>query len=259
MSDQEQRSISGNMADQLATRKTLAARAAVQAIPDGAVMGLGSGTTVDAMLHELAARVRQGLRVTGIPASQHTASLATSLGIPLANLDEVSTLTVSIDGADEVTLPHLHLIKGGGGALLREKLIAASSQYRIIIVDSQKLVPALGSAHPIPVEVTPFGWHHTSTRLAMLGCQPRLRTTAPATLPGVAGVQSNQAPYITDGGNYILDCHFGSISEPQALATAIKTTTGVVEHGLFLDMTDRVYISADTGIQVYDRPSRPLV
>lgn len=255
MSDQEQPSTSDDLADQLATRKTLAARAAVQAIPDGALIGLGSGTTVDAMLHELAARVRQGLRVTGIPASQHTASLATSLGIPLANLDEVSTLTVSIDGADEVTLPNLHLIKGGGGALLREKLIAASSQYRIIIADSRKLVPALGSAHPIPVEVTPFGWHHTSTRLATLGCQPRLRTAAPATLPGGVGAQSNQAPYITDGGNYILDCHFGSISEPGALATAIKTTTGVVEHGLFLDMTDRVYISADTGIQVYDRPS----
>jgi ribose 5-phosphate isomerase A len=255
MSDQDQPFTSGDMADQLATRKTRAARAAVQAIPDGALIGLGSGTTVDAMLHELAARVRQGLQVTGIPASQHTASLATSLGIPLANLDEVSTLTVSIDGADEVTLPNLHLIKGGGGALLREKLIAASSQYRIIIVDSRKLVPALGSAHPIPVEVTPFGWRHTSTRLATLGCQPLLRTAAPATLPGGAGAQSNQVPYITDGGNYILDCHFGSISEPGALATAIKTTTGVVEHGLFLDMTDRVYISADTGIQVYDRPS----
>jgi ribose 5-phosphate isomerase A len=255
MSDQEQPSTPDEIADQLASRKTLAARAAVQAIPDGALIGLGSGTTVDAMLHELAARVRQGLRVTGIPASQHTASLATSLGIPLADLDEVSTLTVSIDGADEVTLPNLHLIKGGGGALLREKLIAASSQYRIIIADSRKLVPALGSAHPIPVEVTPFGWHHTSTRLAMLGCQPRLRTAAPATLTGGAGAQSNQAPYITDGGNYILDCYFGSISEPGALATAIKTTTGVVEHGLFLDMTDRVYISADTGIQVYDRPS----
>jgi ribose 5-phosphate isomerase len=182
MSDQDQRSISGDMAEQLANRKTLAARAAVQAIPDGAVMGLGSGTTVDAMLHELAARVHQGLRVTGIPASQHTAS-------------------------------------------------------------------------PVPVEVTPFGWRHTSTRLAMLGCRPQLRTTAPATLPGEAGAQNSQAPYITDGGNYILDCYFGSISEPAALATAIKTTTGVVEHGLFLDMTNRVYVSADTGIQVYDRPS----
>ncbi|PWT70558.1 MAG: ribose 5-phosphate isomerase A [Chloroflexi bacterium] len=255
MSEQEQHSASGDLAEQVANQKTLAARAAVQAIPDGAVIGLGSGTTVDAMLHELAARVRQGLRVTGIPASQHTASLATSLGIPLANLDEVSTLTTSIDGADEVTLPHLHLIKGGGGALLREKLIAASSQYRIIIVDSRKLVPALGSAHPVPVEVTPFGWHHTSTRLAALGCQPRLRTTAPASLPGEAVGQSGQAPYITDGGNYILDCHFGSISDPQALAIAIKTTTGVVDHGLFLGMTDRVYLSVDTGIQIYDRPS----
>jgi ribose 5-phosphate isomerase A len=254
MSDQEQRPASGDKAEQWATLKTLAARAAVQAIPNGAVIGLGSGTKVEAMLHELAARVRQGLQVTGIPASSHTASLATSLGIPLADLDSVSMLTASIDGADEVTLPHLHLIKGGGGALLREKLIAAASQYRIIIVDSRKLVPALGSAHPIPVEITPFGWHHTSTRLALLGCQPRLRTATPALPPSGEGTQSSQAPYITDGGNYILDCNFGSIVDPESLATAIKTTTGVVDHGLFLGMTDRVFVSADTGIQVFDRP-----
>src|SRR5215472_17139837 len=160
MSDQQP--ASSDVMDQTSALQAEAARAAVQVIPDGAVIGLGSGTTAEAMLRELAVRVRQGLRITGVPTSQRTASIAASLGIPLLDLDDVPALAFSIDGADEVTLPNLHLIKGGGGALLREKLIAAASQYRIIIVDSRKLVPALGSAHPIPVEVTPFGWHHTS-------------------------------------------------------------------------------------------------
>jgi len=235
--------------------KRIAGEAAVEFIEPGMLIGIGSGSTASYMIQALARHIQAGLNIVGaVSTSAATEQLARSLGIPLTDLDTYPELDLAIDGADEVDT-HLNLIKGGGGALLREKLIAASSQYRIIIADSRKLVPTLGSAHPIPVEVTPFGWHHTSTRLATLGCQPRLRTAAPELQPGGAGAQSNQAPYITDGGNYILDCYFGTISDPGALATAIKTTTGVVEHGLFLDMTDRVYISAGTGIQVYDRPS----
>ncbi|MGO8949720.1 MAG: ribose-5-phosphate isomerase RpiA [Ktedonobacterales bacterium] len=259
MSDQEQRTGSSDMTDKFAALKSQAAHAAVEAIPDGIVVGLGSGTTVEAMLHELAARVRQGLKVTGVPASRHTASVATSLGIPLADLDDISVLGASIDGADEVTLPHLHLIKGGGGALLREKLIAAASQYRIIIVDSRKLVPALGSTHPIPVEVTPFGWRHTSARLELLGCRTVLRSALTASEPALRGPRTvDDSPYVTDGGNYILDCHFGTVLDPVALSVAIKTTIGVVEHGLFLDMTERLYVAEDAHVRIYDRPSGPI-
>ena len=252
MSDKDQQFISPETAGQFAALKSVAARAAVADIPDGAVVGLGSGTTVEAMLHELATRVSQGLKVTGIPASTHTAAIANSLGIPLADLDDVSTLTMSIDGADEVTLPHLHLIKGGGGALLREKLLAAASQYRIIIVDSRKLVPALGSTHPVPVEVTPFGWRHTAARLAGLGSRPVLRSSSSGLVSSTGGVAS-ETPYVTDGGNYILDCHFGAIAEPEVLSVAIKTTIGVVEHGLFLSMTERLVVAGEAGVQVYDR------
>ena len=262
MSDQQQQPVFGDAADldPFAALKTEAARVAVEAIPNGAVIGLGSGTTAEAMLRELAARVRQGLHVTGVPASQRTASLATSLGIPLIELDEVPALTISIDGADEVTLPNLHLVKGGGGALLREKLMAAASRFRVIIADASKLVPALGAIHPIPVEVTPFGWRHTSARLAALGCQPVLRVVTPAgptpTAPS-AGPADDAAsrPFVTDGGNYILDCRFHEITEPEPLAQAIKLTIGVVEHGLFLAMTERVLVArAVGGVQIYDRP-----
>jgi ribose 5-phosphate isomerase A len=260
MSDQQEQPTVGETAnpDPFAALKAEAARAAVDVIPNGAVIGLGSGTTAEAMLRELAARVRQGLQVTGVPASQRTASLAMALGIPLTELDAVPALSVSIDGADEVTLPDLHLVKGGGGALLREKLIAAASQFRVIIADASKLVPTLGAIHPIPVEVTPFAWRHTSARLAALGCQPVLRVVTPAGSTSTATDPANDAasrPFVTDGGNYILDCRFHEITEPEALARAIKLTIGVVEHGLFLAMTERVFIAgAVGGVQIYDRP-----
>jgi ribose 5-phosphate isomerase A len=253
MSDQQP--VSSDVMDRASALKAEAARAAIQVIPDGAVIGLGSGTTAEAMLRELGVQVQQGLRVTGVPASQRTASIATSLGIPLLDLDDVPALAFSIDGADEVTLPNLHLIKGGGGALLREKLIAAASQYRIIIVDASKLVSALGTSHPVPVEVTPFGWRHTAARLAPLGCQPELRLISTAVTAGTGETDSStQHPYVTDSGNYILDCRFAPITEPEALARAIKMTIGVVEHGLFLSMTERVYVAEAAGVQAYDRP-----
>lgn len=251
MTQQDQHGTPGGVsAEQQASWKREAARAAVATIPDGAVVGLGSGSTADLMLDELAARVQAGLHVTGVPSSEHTRQRATALGIPLAELDDVEALTVSIDGADEVTLPQLNLIKGRGGALLHEKLVAAASRFRIIIVDSTKLVPTLANAHPVPVEVVPFGWRHTAGRLVALGARPVRRVA-----PGEDPANPQARPYITDGGSYLLDCAFGPLHQPEALAAYIKAITGVVEHGLFIGMTDRVYVGGPQGVQVYNRPA----
>ncbi|MBF6591641.1 MAG: ribose-5-phosphate isomerase RpiA [Ktedonobacterales bacterium] len=225
--------------------KLAAARAAVAAVPSGAVLGLGSGSTAELMLAELAGRVRAGLRVTGVPTSERTRAMAASLGIALATLDDVPRLDMSIDGADEVALPGLELIKGRGGALLREKLIATASNYRVIITDATKVVPTLALRHPIPVEVEPFGWQHTARRLVDLGARPeRRRSAADPAAP----------PFLTDGGHYVLDCAFGPVAEPAELAARIKAVVGVVDHGLFIDLADRVYVAGPAGIQVYDCP-----
>lgn len=227
--------------------KTAAARAAVASVPDGAIIGLGSGTTSEIMLGELAARIHEGLRVTGVPTSERTRTLAASLGIPLVELDEVETLTLSIDGADEVTLPRLDLTKGRGGALLREKLTAMASRFRIIIVDASKVVPALATTQPVPVEVVPFGWRHTMRRLAALGAEPVLRA-AGAIVEG-----DDPPPFVTDSGNYILDCRFEPTMQPDTLAQEIKALPGVVEHGLFVGMTERVYVAGEDGVHVYNQ------
>ena len=179
--------------------------------------------------------------MTGVPTSERTRELAAELGIPLAALDSVPTLTLSVDGADEAALPSLDLIKGRGGALLYEKLVAASSRYRIIIVDTTKLVTTLASHFPVPVEVVTFGWQHTAARLAGLGCTPVLR-------------QRDGVPFVTDGGHYVLDCQFGPLAQPQQTAAQIKAISGVVEHGLFIGMTERVYVAGANGARAYDRP-----
>lgn len=229
------------------TWKRAAAQAAVERdVADGMTIGLGSGTTADLMLEALAERVRQGLHVTGVATSERTRGEAQRLNIPLAELDDVVTLHLSIDGADEVILPSLDLIKGRGGALLREKLVAVTSRRRIIIVDESKIVSALASQHPIPVEVDCFGWRHTAARLATLGAtvQQRMAPTGGAL----------DAPFISDGGNYVLDCWFGPILDAASIAARIKALTGVIDHGLFVGMTERVYIAGSGGVQVYDRP-----
>ncbi len=223
--------------------KLLVAQAAVQEIRPGMVIGLGSGTTAEAMLQVLGERVRGGLQVTGVPTSERTRAVAASLGIPLANLDDVPALDLSIDGADEVLLPSLDLIKGLGGALLREKLVAATSRFRIIIVDASKLVSALAARHPVPVEVIPFGWRHTAARLAAFGARAVLRPHP----------SNASAPFVTDGGNYVLDCSFAPLAQPAALAAQLKSLSGVVDHGLFIGMTDRVYAAGPDGLRTYDR------
>jgi ribose 5-phosphate isomerase A len=237
-------SASGNQAN---TWKQAAARAAAAMVPNGAVVGLGSGSTAELMVHELGARVRQGLQVLGVPTSERTRALAEGLGIPLLDLNDAPPLDLSIDGADEVILPDLALIKGRGGALLREKLVAATSRLRIIIVDANKLVAILGARDPLPIEVVPFGWMQTARRIAALGCQPERRMAA-----GEDGT-ARAAPYLTDGGHYILDCATGPIADPAALAQAIKAQVGVVEHGLFVGMSERVVVAGPEGIQIYNR------
>jgi ribose 5-phosphate isomerase A len=224
--------------------KRAAAQAAAADVPNGAVIGLGSGSTAELIVPELAARMQRGERFTGVPTSERTRSLAAGLDIPLATLDSVSELAVSIDGADEVSFPALDLIKGRGGALLYEKLVAAASRYRIIIVDATKVVTTLATRYPIPVEVIPFGFKHTAARLAALGCVPTLR---------LAG----GAPFVTDGGHYVLDCQFGPLAQPDQTAARIKGVSGVVDHGLFVGMTERVYVAGPSGVERYGRPTRP--
>lgn len=242
------------MADQQSTDamqreqwKRAAAEAAVgNEITDGMIVGLGTGSTADLMIEALAERVRQGLHITGVATSERTRSGAERLGIPLADLDDVAALHLSIDGADEVTLPALDLVKGRGGALLREKLVAVTSQRRIIIVDDSKIVAELASRHAVPVEVDRFGWRHTAGRLAALGAtvQRRMATDNSAAA----------TPFISDGGHYVLDCSFGSIAQPSNLAGQIKALTGVIDHGLFVGMTERIYIAGSAGVQIHDRP-----
>jgi ribose 5-phosphate isomerase A len=229
--------------------KRAAAEAAVREVPDGAIVGLGTGSTAEQLLHALAARAaREGLRLRGVATSERTQTLAQSLGIPTASLDEVDHLDLSFDGADEVTLPALDLLKGRGGALLREKLVAASSRYRIILVDATKLAQTLGVGTVIPVEVETFGWRHTAARLAAPGCRITRRSLAGA----AAGAPD--APFLSDGGHYILDLVYEHpSSDIAAIAARIKATTGVVEHGLFLGMTERVYIGGPDGVRYADR------
>lgn len=238
----------GSQLDPTREWKRAAARAAVREVADGMIVGLGSGSTAELMVEELALRVRAGLRVTGVPSSERTASLARSLGIPLLALDDAPAVDLNIDGADEVSVPGLALVKGRGGALLREKLVAAASHRRVIIVDESKLVTALGARHPLPVEVIAFGWPHTARRLAGIGLRPTRRKA-----PGQTQRDGSPTPYVTDGGNYILDCVTGPVSDPEPLSQAIKQVLGVVEHGLFVGMTELVIVGGASGVRVFDR------
>jgi len=208
--------------------KRLAAERSLQYVHDGMCLGLGSGSTAAIMLELLGQRVRDGLRVRGVPTSITSRDLAQREGIPLIDFHQVSQLDLTIDGADEVD-PKLNLIKGGGGALLREKIVASLSRHVVIIVDSHKQVPQLG-AFPLPVEVIQFAWKPLAERLAGLGGKPVLRL-------GKDGL-----PYRTDEENYILDCAFGPIDDPVALAACLDAMPGVVDHGLFIGFHPTVIV-----------------
>jgi ribose 5-phosphate isomerase A len=216
------------MSDQERAAKIEAARKSLDFVQAGMTVGLGSGTTAAEMVRLLGERVRGGLAVRGVASSTATEALARQEGIPLVAVGEVDALDVTIDGADEVD-PEGRMIKGRGGALLREKILAACSRRLVIIVDPRKQVATLGAA-PVPVEVTPFGVAFVSRAVGALGGRPALR-------PGVGG-----APYVTDGGNQILDCAFGPIPDPVALAARLDGTVGVVEHGLFVGFSPTIVV-----------------
>jgi ribose 5-phosphate isomerase A len=224
--------------------KSAAAARAIEFIESGMVIGLGTGTTAAFVIEHLAVRVKEGLRVVAIPTSEHTAQSARQLGIPLTTFAEYRRIDLAIDGADEVQRGSLDLIKGHGGALLREKIVAAASERFIVVVDDEKLVDHLGRHMPIPVEVVQFGWQATAAALEKLGAQPELRHTYGQS-------------FVTDGGNFILDCHFGPIDDPSGLERQINMTVGVVENGLFVGRSSAVVVASDGGIEVLAAPAAP--
>ena len=189
---------------------------------DGDIVGLGTGSTAYFAVVALGERVKSGLKIIGIPTSVQTADLARQLGIPLTTLDEHPAIDITIDGADEVD-PKLNLIKGGGGALLREKVVASASKRMVVVADSAKIVPVLGK-FPLPVEVIPFARTVVEKKIVALGASPKLRT------------KPDGSPFLTDNGNQILDCSFGKIADPPALAVTLSNTPGIVEHGLFIGL-----------------------
>lgn len=222
--------------------KKIAAQKAAEDVADGMVVGLGSGTTAAHLVEALGARIRQGLRIIGIPTSEETAAHARSLGIPISTLAEHGSIDLTIDGADEVETGTLNLIKGHGGALLREKIVASASRALSIVVDQTKIVDRLGSRFAIPVEVVPFGWQTTVARLQKLKADPKLR------------LQDNGTPFVSDGGHSIVDCSFGGpIESPAELDLALNNVVGVVEHGLFLGFASKVFVGGRDGVQLLVR------
>ncbi|HEX7880136.1 MAG TPA: ribose-5-phosphate isomerase RpiA [Candidatus Eisenbacteria bacterium] len=225
--------------------KRQAALLGIESVKDGMVVGLGTGSTAEWAVRLLGERVKQGLSIQGVPTSDATAKLAQEVGIPLVDFESIWGIDLTLDGADEVD-PDLNLVKGGGGALLREKIVAAASKELIVLVDPSKLVPRLGEHFPLPVEVTPFGWQQTARHLAAVGCQPKRRTTG-------------SRPCTTDNGNHILDCRFpGGIENPGRTESAIDRIPGVVETGLFVRMTRCVIVGYPDGARAMRKePTSP--
>lgn len=219
----------------LRQERIAAAERALALIQDGMRLGLGTGSTAAEMIRLLGERVRDGLRVSGVPTSAGSEKLSREHGIPLITFEDCQELDLTIDGADEVTA-RLQLIKGGGGALLREKVVASVSRRLVIIVDSHKRVETLGR-FPLPVEVVGFARPLLERQLTALGADVMVRRAEDGSL------------YRTDEGHLILDCHFGTIVDPPALARKIGDMPGVMEHGLFLDMADLVLVGTDGGVQ----------
>lgn len=222
----------------VAELKRRAAVAAVEFVESGMVLGLGAGSTALKALERIAERIAAGdlSGIVGVPCSESVAAAARRLGVPLTDLDAHPIIDLTIDGADEVD-PQLRVIKGGGGALLREKIVAQASRREIIIVDPGKLSPALGRHWAVPIEVVPFGWRTHEPFLRELGGVPRRRTS------------DDGKPYRTDSGNFILDCAFGPIQEPEGLAAALSARAGVVEHGLFLGLVTDLIVAYPDRVQ----------
>ena len=222
--------------------KDRAARAGAAPVADGMIVGLGSGSTAALMVRHLADRIRaERLSIVGVPTSDDTAQLARSLGITLRELDEVDRLDINLDGADEVD-PRFRMIKGRGGALLREKIVAASSAHRVTLITADKRVDHLGRGMPLPVEVSTFGLLHTERRLRALGAATTIRREADGTLVS------------TDGGNAIIDCHFPTIDDFEALDHRLQCQAGVLDTGLFLGLCDTLIVGSDEGAEVLQNP-----
>jgi len=214
--------------------KRAAAYAAADLVQNNTTIGLGSGSTFLFVLDRLAERIKnEGLTIRGTPTSIGTKNAAEEKGIPLVTLDEVERLDLAIDGADEVD-PNKHLIKGGGAAHTRERIVAAIADELVVIVGENKMVDALGTTFRLPVEVLPFGWTHARRRVEATGCRTELR-------------QQGNEPLVTDNGNWILDCTYERIDDPAALAANLDSMVGVVDHGLFVGMAGRVVIANPEG------------
>lgn len=218
--------------------KKNAGEKAVEFIKDNMTIGLGSGTTVYWFMKELGERIDQGLNITAIPTSKRTEYWAKKFGIPLVEAADTDHIDLTIDGANEIDR-NLNLIKGGGGSLVREKIIGNYSKEYIIIVNHEKKCEQLGN-YPVPIEVIPFGWRITSRYIERLGCEAEIR-------------KSMNSIFISDNGNYILDCKFGNISNPVSLHSELKMTPGVIETGLFIDMTDKVILGQEKGVVIIDK------
>jgi ribose 5-phosphate isomerase A len=229
--------------DALQQFKQAAAEAAVGLVESGMIVGLGTGSTAELAVAALGKRVQDGLKIVGIATSEHTARQARELGIPISSLAEHAKIDLTIDGADEIQLGTLDLIKGRGGALLREKVIASASHRLIIIADDSKLVDRLGKHFAVPVEVVQFEWQATERKLQKLGARTALR--ARSSPPG-----PDAKPFVTDGGNFIVDCSMGPIETPAVLDQQLNSVVGVVEHGLFLKMTSQAIVAGRDGIKV---------
>jgi ribose 5-phosphate isomerase A len=223
-----------------ASLKQAAAARAVAEVQDGMVVGLGTGSTAELAVAALAKRLSQGLRILAVPTSDRTRALAQKLGVPLAPADEWPSIDLDIDGADQVERGSLDLVKGLGGALVREKIVASAAKRVIVVVDESKIVDHLGGRTPLPVEIVAFGWQGTLERLATLGLQPQLR-------------RAGDRPFISDGGNHIADCHIAEIADARGLEAKISSIVGVVETGLFLGLASMVVVGQSTGIEVMKR------
>jgi ribose 5-phosphate isomerase A len=227
------------------TAKKRAAAEAVKLVKDGFVLGLGAGTTTAYAVREIGRRIKEEhIRVLGVPSSNQTSQLARSCGIPLTTLDEHPSLDLDIDGADQIDRD-LNLIKGMGGALAKEKIVASASKAFVIVADETKLTDVLGRNQPLPVEVLPFALPLVSSKMKRLGGQPVLKMS-----------KDESGPFVTDNGNYILNVDFGVMENPRQLSTTLKSILGVIETGLFLGMVDAVYIGTKTGVKMLQKGSQ---
>jgi ribose 5-phosphate isomerase A len=225
--------------------KLRAAEAAAELVERGMIVGLGSGTTASALVRCLGTRVeREGLRFVGVATSAATAELARSVGIALRDLDEVDTLDLNLDGADEID-GAFRMIKGRGGALLREKIVVDAAHRRVTIITAAKRVEHLGRMMPIPVEVSPFGLRHIDRHLRDLGANTVLRNGPDGT------------PFVTDGGHRIIDCQFDRVDDPEGLDRRLKQIVGVFETGLFLGLCDLLVVGHPDRVERIERPATP--